>query len=132
MIETFRLTHGHDKYQLEALVGISGSDIFLMIGGGTRPHIGCIAVAICHPTLKDPNRISSSASVITIPGHKEDEIARNAALRLSKTLKTNIVITAGIHVDDASPEDIEILVSAFNEIINQAEDNLLEMGKIKT
>ncbi len=39
-------------------------------------------------------------------GHKEDELARWAALHLSSQLNAAVVVTAGLHIDDAAPEQV--------------------------
>ncbi|MGE5674483.1 MAG: hypothetical protein ACM3XM_11480 [Mycobacterium leprae] len=83
-----------------------GADLVVTIGGGTRAHVGAVAVAQPRPSLKGDGQVSASASVITLLGHKEDELARWAALYLAAQLNTTVVVTAGIHVDDATPADL--------------------------
>jgi Bacterial proteasome assembling chaperone-like protein len=53
-----------------------------------------VAVAISRASLKDPAESTSSVSVIAIPGHKEDQIARQVARKLSKALRTTVVISS--------------------------------------
>ena len=69
-----------------------------------------MAVAQPRPSLKDPAVTSSSASVICLVGHKEDELAKAAAEILAAALKTQVVVTAGIHWDNLSPEAIQRVV----------------------
>lgn len=83
-----------------------GPDLVVTIGGGTRHHVGAVAVAQPRPSLKGDGKVSSTASVIALLGHKEDELARWAALLLSARLNTTAVVTAGIHVDNATLEQI--------------------------
>jgi hypothetical protein len=54
----------------------SGDDVVVVLGGGERPHIGALAVAIPRPSLADPEQTSSTSSVITLLGHKDDELYR--------------------------------------------------------
>ena len=96
----------------------------LVVGGGTRPHIGSVAVAISHASLKDPNKLTASASVIAVPGHKEDQLAREAALKLSRMLKTTVAVSVGLHVDNATPQEIELLVNNFNQLVDQVATEL--------
>jgi len=44
--------------------------------------------------------------VICYSGHKEDELAKEAAETIAAALNTNVVVTAGIHWDDLSQEGI--------------------------
>jgi hypothetical protein len=43
-------------------------------------------------------------------GHKEDELAKATAEILAATLKTQVVVTAGIHWDNLAPEGIQHVV----------------------
>ena len=111
MAETqFMLETDTGAYDLTASIRIIGSDLLVAIWGGDKPHIGAVAVAQPRPSLKDPAVTSSSASVICLVGHKEDELAKAAAEILAAALKTQVVVTAGIHWDNLSPEAIQRVV----------------------
>lgn len=111
MTETqFMLETDTGAYDLTASIRIIGSDLLVAIWGGDKPHIGAVAVAQPRPSLKDPAVTSSSASVICLVGHKEDELAKAAAEILAAALKTQVVVTAGIHWDNLSPEAIQRVV----------------------
>ena len=49
-------------------------------------------------------------SVFAYVGHKEDELAKAAAEILAATLKTNVVVAAGIHWDNLPPEAIQRVI----------------------
>jgi hypothetical protein len=106
----FTLQTEEDAYNLSASVRLIGEDVLVAIWGGEKPHIGAVAVAQPRPSLKDPAVTSSSASVICMVGHKEDELAKAAAEILAATLKTRVVVTAGIHWDDLASADIQRIV----------------------
>ena len=99
-IQEFTLQTEEDAYNLSASVRLIGDDVLVAIWGGEKPHIGAVAVAQPRPSLKDPAVTSSSASVICLVGHKEDELAKAAAEILAATLETQVVVTAGIHWDN--------------------------------
>jgi gallate decarboxylase subunit D len=96
----FKITTGKKQYDLEAAVRSIGEDLLVAIWGGERPHIGAVAVAQPRPSLKDPDQISSTASVFCLLGHKEDDLVKAAAQILAATLNTTVVVTAGIHWDN--------------------------------
>jgi hypothetical protein len=106
----FTLETDTGAYDLTASVRMIGSDLLIAIWGGEKPHIGAVAVAQPRPSLKDPAVTSSSASVICLLGHKEDELAKAAAEILAAALKTQVVVTAGIHWDNLAPEAIQCVV----------------------
>jgi gallate decarboxylase subunit D len=83
-----------------------GSDFVVSIGGGTHPHVGAVAVAQPRPSLKGDGSVSATASVIALLGHKEDELARWAALHLAARLNATVVVTAGLHADQATLAEV--------------------------
>ena len=105
----FDIETAEGNYDLSASVRLIGDDILVAIWGGDRPHIGAVAAAQSHPSLKDPNVMTSTASVICCLGHKEGELVKTAAETLSAALNSNVVVTAGIQWDDLPRKDLRII-----------------------
>ena len=101
---------GKGKYRLTALVVPAGEDLVVCITGGDKPHVGAVAVAHCAPGVNRQDRLDVSASVITLPGHKEDEIARMVAMKLAKAFCVNVAVAAGMHWDGISKQGIAAVV----------------------
>jgi hypothetical protein len=74
-----------------------------------------------HPSLSQPGHLSSTASVVSVPGHKEDQIARSAALQLARALNSTVAVSVGLHVDQATSDEIDILVDNFHQLIDRIE-----------
>lgn len=108
---------GEGKYQVCLHAVFCGKDVSLCIFGGDLPHIGAVAVAVPRKSLRGDGSDSASASVICITGHKEDELARHIALRLSSKWQCNVTVSAGVHVDDAKEEDISTISGNVEELI---------------
>jgi len=123
-IEEFRIKTGEYPYLVEGLAILCGDDLILVVGGGSSFHTGAVAVACCHPSHQDPQKASSTASVIALMGHKEDELARNAALKCSRQLSRTVTVSLGMHLDEATPHDIDSLVQNFNTLVEQVIDRL--------
>ena len=121
-ISEIRLSVGTPPFFIEAIALHCGKDWSVTIGGGEGFHIGACGVAFVQPSLKDPEKITGTVSVITVPGHKEDDLARRAALKLAKTLETTVTVIVGIHLDQASQEDIKKIVSLFEKLVNDLID----------
>jgi len=102
----FTIQTDEDSYNLSASIRLIGEDVLVAIWGGEGPHIGAVAVAQPRPSLKDPDVTSATASVICFVGHKEDELVKAAAEILAATLKTQVVVTAGIHWDNLDEKAI--------------------------
>jgi len=95
---------GH--HHLEASVAIVGEDLVVAVGGGERPHVGCAVLATPYAAKSGGRAWSASCSVLTIPPHKEEPIARGIATRLASELGRVAVVTAGIHDDHIDPAGI--------------------------
>jgi len=98
-----------------------GKDWNVVITGGEIPHLGSIALGIPRPSLQNPAHTSATVSVLTLTGHKEDEIARPAAHFLASRLNAPVVVSCGIHNDHIKPEDIrrvgELVQEALNDLV---------------
>ena len=110
MSTEFTINTNEGEYDLWASVRQIGQDILVAIWGGEKPHIGAVAMAQPRPSLRDPEVTSSTASVFAYVGHKEDELAKAAAEIIAATLKTNVVVAAGIHWDNLPPEGIQRVI----------------------
>ncbi len=113
----FTINTNEGEYDLAASVRQIGQDILVAIWGGDKPHIGAVAMAQPRPSLRDPDVTSSTASVFAYVGHKEDELAKAAAEILAATLKTNVVVAAGIHWDNLPPEGIQRVIENSNILV---------------
>ena len=106
----FTIQTREGEYDLTANVRLIGQDLLVSIWGGDKPHIGAVAMAQPRPSLMDPSVTSSTASVFCYVGHKEDELAKAVAEILAAALKTNVVVTAGIHWDNLPLEGIQRVI----------------------
>lgn len=119
---TERVLHEHrgtDHHRVEASALRCGNDLVVALQGGTRHHVGATAMAVSRPSLADPSKMSSSASVLCVVGHKEDELARSVALRLSAALACTVTVVAGLHVDSAGGDDIRLLLENCENVIER-------------
>lgn len=110
---------GKDNFLIEASFIKVGDDYVIVFGGGEKPHIGAVALGVPRPSLKKDGTCSSSASVICLTGHKEDLLARTAALELSKVFQHSVTVTVGIHIDNVAPESIGLVESHFKFLLEQ-------------
>ena len=107
--------YGEAPYDIHFEARTAGADIVATVTGGTRPHIGAVALAepaeASHPVTGEPiKRTSDKVSVLTAEGHKDAVIAEMFAKKLCEKYGVNVCVSAGVHVDDASKEEIALLV----------------------
>jgi hypothetical protein len=121
MPERFCVRTQWGAYDLEALVVRAGPDWLVWIWGGSRPHIGAVAMAQPRPSLKDPRAWSATASVFSYVGHKEGILAQEAAERLAAALRANVVVAAGVHWDNLGPEGIAAILERARALVTLVE-----------
>lgn len=112
------------EYDLEAHTRSIGEDLLVAISGGEKPHIGAVAVAQPRPSLKEPTVTSATASVICYVGHKEDDLAKQAAEKLAAFFNTRVVVTAGIHWDNLSEEGINKVIRHSRMLLDLVVDRI--------
>ena len=93
-----------------------GSDYHILVSGGERPHIGCTVLALPRPSLDGSGRISSTASVLNVTGHKDEEVCRYLAETVSAGKNAIVVCTGGIHMDGITKEQIAEIVETMRII----------------
>ena len=95
-----------------------GNDVLVTIYGGDEHHIGGVSIAFLTKShYRDADTVS--VNTLTFPGHKDYIVANSAAERLAKALRKSIVVTVGIHMDNASKEEIEETVEAVKTMVDE-------------
>jgi len=124
-----RASVGDDIYKVVAEVNIIGDDLMISVWGGTKPHIGSISVSVPRPGLKDGTRMSSTSSVINLIGHKDEVVARKFSEQLAATFNRNAIATAGVHIDDITENQINIIMQNITalclDVINKLGEIIL-------
>lgn len=93
-----------------------GSDYHILVSGGERPHIGCTVLAVPRLSLDGSGKMSSTASVLNVTGHKDEEVCRYLAETVSAGTNAIVVCTGGIHMDGITKEQIAEIVEAMRGI----------------
>lgn len=112
---------------LTAWVREVGADVVVAVGGGDRPHVGCVVLAFPTPG-RGRDGFTPTTSVLTIPPHKEEPIARAIAERVCSLLGRVTVATAGVHEDDIDRRGIEIYLRLGEELAAAVAESLESPG----
>lgn len=94
------LTCGKGKYKVFLIKKELDRDLVIIIGGGEKPHIGGIVFRENGKKLR----------TIKFESHYDHVVLKMIAEAASKKYKKSIVVTGGIHIDNATREDINILL----------------------
>jgi len=123
MKNQFNDTIDKGKFKVDLHAITLGDDLTVIIGGGV-PHIGSVVIA-------SPNKSKNvNYTIWTDEGHKDNVIAEDVATELIKNFdfNKNVVVIAGLHIDNATKEDINRLVKNSNSLV----DNLLKSDFFKS
>jgi len=101
------ITSGEGKYKVFLEEKKLDKDIVYFLGGGQKSHIG--GLVICEPGKKP--------QVIRLEGHYDDIVLKPIAEAACKKYKTKVVAVGGVHVDNATKEEIDLLVKNCKELV---------------
>ncbi|MFW5501298.1 MULTISPECIES: hypothetical protein [unclassified Maridesulfovibrio] len=107
------------RFTLIMTIERMGKDFNVSFYGGDEPHIGAVALAVPHAGLSDPAKVDSSVSLLTVCGHKEDELARKISYALATTFNCTVAVACGIHIDSATPQEIKDVLEAADKMLAQ-------------
>ena len=98
---------------------LMGGDLCVALSGGDRAHIGAVALSQARPSLATEGGTGATTSVLTLLGHKEDELARALASRLAVSLNATVCVACGIHVEAMLQEDLEQIQTLTEELTRE-------------
>jgi hypothetical protein len=101
-----RVENDADGRSLTAWVRAVGDDVVIVISGGDRPHVGCVVLALPSPA-RGRSGFAATSSILVIPSHKEEPIARPVAEAVCSRLGKVTTVTAGVHEDGIDRKGIE-------------------------
>jgi hypothetical protein len=118
-MKRFFVEASRGRFRIQGFVQEVGQDLLISIWGGTRSHIGAVGIAIPRPSLKNPKKWSATSSTFTFIGHKEDTLVKTISERLAARLKRNVVVTAGIHWDGITSNEIKAVQNLTQKLSDQ-------------
>lgn len=113
---------GTGRHHVEGAAVATGSGLTISLTGGDRPHVGAVGLGVPRPSRRQPGRTSATSSVLTVTGHRDDELAKPLAELAASRLGQVVVVVVGLHVNDATAEDI----ARLSENAWQAAERLLQ------
>ncbi|MEW5954281.1 MAG: hypothetical protein AB1815_11265 [Bacillota bacterium] len=113
-VQQLSFEYGTGKYKVILLTTVTRDGLIVQLLGGERPHVGAVVLSQPRSSLSRPGEISCNSVVVPRLGHKDDEIAKPLAERLTKAFNSPVAVVAGLHVESASAEDIDLLIHNCN------------------
>ena len=115
-VQQLSFDYGAGKYRVFLLATVTGDGLIVQLLGGQKPHLGAVVLSQPRASLARPGEVSCNSVVVPRLGHKDDEIAKPLAERLTRALNTPVAVVAGLHIENASPEEIAILIENCNQV----------------
>ena len=100
------ITSGEGKYKVFLKENKLDDDLVYLLGGGQKSHVG--GVVICEPGKK--------TQVIKLEGHYDFMVLQPIAEAAFKKYKKKVVVIGGIHIDNATKDEIKIIVNNCKEL----------------
>jgi hypothetical protein len=100
-------TSGEGKYKVFLEKKQLDEGIVYILGGGEKSHIG--GVVVCEP--------GKDAQIVALEDHYDYMVLQPIAEAACKKLNKKVVAVGGVHVDNASKEEIDLLVKNCKELI---------------
>ena len=117
MAKLFEARAGDGKLAVAGMLTITDGGALLQLYGGTYEHVGSVIVSVPRPSLADNGRTSVTSSIINLPSHKDELVGRPAAELLAIALDRPVVCVAGIHIDNATNDDLKLLTKHSDDVV---------------
>lgn len=119
------LTLGEGKYSIRLrALGTEGAGLVVFLTGGEHPHLGGVSLASV-PSGDNAELSRCDTWDVTLPGHKDKELARCIARQICLATGEPVSVNVGIHIDNASKEDIMCL----NRLAEEITENFIKQYK---
>ena len=97
---------GEGKYAVSLLVFDTGAGFVASLTGGEAPHVGGVILATPRPSISGSGEPSCDIYSIPVTSHLDNEVGRDVATMLCRATGQVVSLTSGIHIDNATPQDL--------------------------
>jgi hypothetical protein len=115
----FECSAGEEPTAVRGMMTCTDNGFVLQLYGGTHEHVGSVTVSTTAATIRNPERKRATSSVINLPPHMDELVARPAAERLALLFDAPVVCIAGLHIDNATQEEIETMVKNAEAVVEK-------------
>lgn len=125
--EEIRASYGEGRYKINIMAVVTADGISLTVTGGERPHVGALALSVPRPSMSE-QAVSCDTWLCPVPGHKDIEAASFTAENICRKLNQKVSVTAGIHIDNATPEEIKILLDNCKKAVSVVVEEIKKLS----
>ncbi|WP_425801606.1 hypothetical protein [Desulfitobacterium sp. Sab5] len=110
--------YGSGRVNLKLQLYDTGNGLQGLLTGGETPHIGGVVLAVPRKSLTGEGW-SADLYITPVPNHKDVDFAYPLANSLARLSHSPVVITAGIHSDSITSEELDQLRSSLDAMMKQ-------------
>lgn len=127
-LSQFSAFSGAGRYRIDISAVNTGEGISVTLTGGEKPHIG--GAVMCLPRKSITGQGDGFDTwVLPVPGHKDTEAAKEVAGILCRKTGEKVVVAAGIHINQASSDEIATLLRNSVDAAEQLANKLIKFKK---
>lgn len=113
----YEISRGEGKHHVLLRLWDTSNGWVGSLTGGEAPHVGGVVLTVPRSSLTGSGN-SCDQWLIPVPGHKDLDVAAPLAKQICNHLCVSVSLTAGIHIENATTDDIA-----------KIEANCLEVGR---
>ncbi len=118
VLKTVSAAAGDGRYRVEIVATLTGEGISALLTGGEQPHVGAVVLCVPRASLTGTG-ISCDSWIVPVPGHKDAEVARPGAEMICRATGQITVVTAGIHIEQATAGELQTLLNNCTAALKQ-------------
>lgn len=111
-MRSYRASQGRGRTRVNLFAHYIGSNLVVCIYN-ENAHLGAAAVG-----EYDHKEGRASSSVITLLGHRDDEIAKKQAHLIARHTRKPVCVIAGIHLDDITQDEIAKILDEVDKMVS--------------
>lgn len=111
-MRSYRASRGQGRTRVNLFAHYMGSSLVVCIYN-ENAHLGAIAVG-----EYDHKEERASSSVITLLGHRDDEIAKKQAHIIARHTRKPVCVIAGVHLDDITQDEITKILDEVDKMVS--------------
>lgn len=119
--KVIKLTLGSGRSHVNLHCIPIGTDYQVIITGGAA-HIGAVGLGVCY----DARQEKANSSVLALFEHREDDLVKATTRKLSKSLKTNVAVTAGIHYKRLTKPEIQLIYANVDSLLDELIEYIIQ------
>lgn len=128
MQEEVKLSYGEGRYAISMAAVATMDGVSVIITGGERPHVGGLAMSVPRSRQVDDTKTRCDTWITPRPGHRDCEAAAMVSRIICEEIGMTAAVTAGIHIENAAPEEIRILMENSREAARLLIKKIKELG----